>query len=190
MTEIILFHHVQGLTDGVVAFADRLRSAGHTVHTPDLFESRLFDTIDEGSAYREEVGFEELTRRAYAACADLPADVVYAGMSMGVAPAQIMLQANAEARGGLFLFGFIDPSYLDDPWPSGIPAQVHGMAGDPFMAEGDWEAAEAIAAQHANLEIFRYPGTAHLFADTSSPDHDEAATAQLLERAEAFLARL
>ena len=109
---------------------------------------------------------------------------------MLVAPAQIMLQANAEARGGLFLFGFIDPSYLDDPWPSGIPAQVHGMADDPYMAEGDWEAAEAVAAEHSSLEIFRYPGTAHLFADTSSPDHDEAATAQLLERAEAFLARL
>ena len=40
MAEIILFHHVQGLTPGVAAFAETLRQVGHTAHTPDLFEGR------------------------------------------------------------------------------------------------------------------------------------------------------
>jgi dienelactone hydrolase len=40
MAEVGLFHHVQGLTPGVLAFADRLREAGHTVTAPDLFDGR------------------------------------------------------------------------------------------------------------------------------------------------------
>jgi dienelactone hydrolase len=44
MAEVVVFHHVQGLTPGVNAFADELRRAGHAVHTPDLFEGRTFDT--------------------------------------------------------------------------------------------------------------------------------------------------
>ena len=59
MTEIVLFHHIQGLTSGVHAFADRLRAAGHTVHTPDSFEGRTFASIDEGQAYCSEIGFQD-----------------------------------------------------------------------------------------------------------------------------------
>ena len=38
MPEVVVFHHVQGLTDGVRAFAEELRAGGHTVHTPELFD--------------------------------------------------------------------------------------------------------------------------------------------------------
>ena len=38
MAEVVLYHHVQGLTDGVQSFADELRQAGHVVHAPDLFD--------------------------------------------------------------------------------------------------------------------------------------------------------
>src|SRR5581483_1975426 len=48
MTEVLLYHHVQGLTDGVRAFADELRAAGHVVHTPDMFEGRTFESIEDG----------------------------------------------------------------------------------------------------------------------------------------------
>src|SRR5437773_964554 len=48
MAEVLLFHHAQGLTPGVHAFADELRAAGHTVHTPDLFDGRTFGSIDHG----------------------------------------------------------------------------------------------------------------------------------------------
>ena len=56
MAEVLLYHHVQGLTDGVQSFADELREAGHTVHTPDLFEGRTFDTIEEGMAFARDAG--------------------------------------------------------------------------------------------------------------------------------------
>ena len=48
MGEVLLYHHVQGLTEGVRAFGDRLRQAGHTVHTPDLFDGRSFETLEDG----------------------------------------------------------------------------------------------------------------------------------------------
>ena len=57
MAEVLLFHHALGLTDGVRAFADELRRAGHTVHTPDLFEGRTFDSIEAGVGHAREVGF-------------------------------------------------------------------------------------------------------------------------------------
>ena len=57
MAEVLLFHHAQGLTSGIQAFADELRVAGHTVHTPDLFDGRTFGSIDEGMAHiAEEFG--------------------------------------------------------------------------------------------------------------------------------------
>ena len=33
--------------------ADTIRAAGHDVHTPDLYNGRLFDTIEEGAAFRK-----------------------------------------------------------------------------------------------------------------------------------------
>jgi dienelactone hydrolase len=48
MAEVVLFHHAQGLTPGIVAWAGELRQAGHTVHTPDLFDGRTFGSIEEG----------------------------------------------------------------------------------------------------------------------------------------------
>ena len=65
MTEVMLYHHVQGLTEGVRSFADELRQAGHTVHTPDLFDGRTFDTIEEGMAFAGEAGFATLAERGW-----------------------------------------------------------------------------------------------------------------------------
>ena len=43
MAEVLLFHHAQGLTPGIISFADTVRRAGHIVDTPDLFEACTFD---------------------------------------------------------------------------------------------------------------------------------------------------
>ena len=79
MAEVVLFHHVQGLTDGVRAFAEHLRAGGHTVHTPDLFDGERPATIDDGIAYTQSIGGEVLGERADQAVADLPEGLVYAG---------------------------------------------------------------------------------------------------------------
>ncbi len=146
MTEIVLFHHALGLTPGVVGFAEQLRSAGHTVHTPDLFEGRTFDSIESGVAHAEQIGFGEVLERGARAVADLPAEVVYLGMSLGVLPAQRLAQTRPGARGAIFYYSCV-PAAEFGSWPDGLAGQVHGAERDPiFMDEGDVDAARELAA--------------------------------------------
>jgi dienelactone hydrolase len=184
---VLLFHHVQGLTPGVVAFADELRAAGHTVHTPDLFEGRTFETIEDGLGYVREIGFGTVSERGAAAAEDVPDDVVYAGFSLGAMPAQMLAQTRPGARGALLFHSAIPPEEFGGPWPEGVPAQIHIMEQDEFALEGDLEVAQALAGNVDGIELFLYPGDAHLFADSSLPEYDEGATELLTQRVLAFL---
>ena len=188
MAEVVLFHHAQGLTPGVVAFADELRRHGHTVHIPDLFEGRTFGSIDEGVAHAQGIGFGEVVERGARAVEGLPADLVYAGSSLGVLAAQQLAQTRAGAAGALFLHACVPTSSFGS-WPPGVPVQVHGMDADPFfVGEGDVDAARALVQEAEDAELFLYPGNRHLFTDSSLPDFDAAAAALLTERVLAFLA--
>jgi dienelactone hydrolase len=192
VAEVIIFHHAQGLTPGVVAFADELRSAGHTVHTPDMFENRTFATVDEGVDHAREIGFEEVTERGVRAAEALPAELVYIGFSLGVIPAQKLAQTRAGARGALLLQGCIPVSEFGSAWPDQVPVQVHAMDNDPFFVgeddeEGDIDAARALVDQAKNAQLFLYPGDQHLFADSSLPSYDADAAALLTKRVIDFL---
>lgn len=189
MTTLLLFHHAQGRTTGFLTFADELREAGHTVHGPDLFDGRTFGALDEGVGYARQVGFEEIVRRGVAAAEDLPTDIVYAGFSLGVMPAQSLAQQHAGARGALLYSAALPPSEFGGPWPRGVPVQIHTMDADPW-AEEDRPAAEALVAEAEDAELFLYPGSTHLFADPSLDDYDEQAAALLMERTLAFLDRV
>jgi len=186
MTKVVLYHHVQGLTQGVLSFADELRQAGHIVHTPDLFDGRTFATIEEGIAFAREAGFGELAERGVAAAKDISPDVVYAGFSFGVMVAQQLAQTRPGARGALLMYSCLPVSEFGDPWPTGVPVQVHGKEADPFFAE-DLEAAQALVASTDQAELFLYPGEEHLFADSSLPAYDPAAAALLTKRVLEFL---
>ena len=59
MSDVVVFHHALGLTDGIRGIADRLRSGGHRVETPDLFDGAVFDDLDAGVALAESIGFAE-----------------------------------------------------------------------------------------------------------------------------------
>lgn len=195
MAEVVLFHHVQGLTDGVRAFAEQLREGGHTVHTPDLFDGELPATLEEGIALSRRIGDETLDERVARVVADLPEAVVYAGTSMGAATAQRLAQTRPGARGALLYEACISVTgeWSFGPWPEGVPVQVHGMDQDPFFAlEGDIDAArELVATVGPELaELFVYPGDRHLFTDSSLPSYDEQATGLVLERSCRMLDRL
>ena len=188
MTEIVLFHHAQGLTPGVISFADELRQAGHTVHTPDLFEGRTFATVEEGVAHADEIGFGEVIERGVRAVDGLPSELVYAGFSLGVLPAQKLAQTRPGARGALLFHSCVPISEFGDAWPEGVPVQIHAMDADPyFVDEGDIDAARALVEQVDVAELFLYPGDRHLFADSSLPSYDAEAAALLRERVNAFL---
>jgi dienelactone hydrolase len=188
MAEVLLFHHAHGLTSGVRDFAEGLRRAGHTVHLPDMYEGRVFDTLDEGIGYAREAGFDTILERGRAAADGLPSELVYAGFSIGVMPAQLLAQTRAGAMGALFFHACLPTSEFGDAWPPGVPVQIHGMDGDPFFAEeGDLEAARALVASTTDAELFLYPGDQHLFADHSLPSYDEQAATLLTERVHIFL---
>ena len=195
MAEVVLFHHVQGLTDGVRAFAGELRAGGHTVHTPDLFDGECPATIEAGIELVNRIGDETLGERAAGALAGLPDGLVYAGFSYGGGTAQRFAQTRPGARGALLYESFVSltAAWSFGPWPAGLPVQVHGMDGDPFFAlEGDLDAArELVAAVGPDLaELFTYPGDGHLFTDASLPSYDPDATRLVLDRSLAFLGRL
>jgi len=188
MTEVLLFHHAQGLTDGVRSFAGTLARAGHTVHTPDLYDGATFGSLDEGVAHAKELGFDTILDRGVASADHLGKGLVYAGFSLGVMPAQKLAQTRDGARGALLLEGFLPPDEFG-AWPAGVPAQVHGRPADEWFAE-DYPAAQAFAESTPKAELFTYDGGAHLFADDSLPSYDPASADLLVQRVLAFLARL
>jgi len=194
MAEVVLFHHVQGLTDGVLAFAEQLRVGGHIVHTPDLFDGERPTTIEKGVAFADSLG-TVVRDRANAAVADLPAGLVYGGFSMGAAAAQRLAQTRPGARGALLYESCIPlrGDWSFGPWPDGLRVQIHGMDKDPYFAlEGDIDAArDLVATIGPELgELFIYPGDQHLFADSSLPSYDPDAAALVVRRSLDFLGRL
>jgi dienelactone hydrolase len=188
MADVVLFHHALGCTPGVTGFAEELRRAGHTVHTPDLFEGRTFDSLEEGMAHVRRIGFGEVIDRGARAVEGLPARLVYAGFSLGVLPAQMLAQTRPGARGALLYYACVPVTEFGTAWPEGVPAQVHGMESDPFFAdEGDLDAARALTASAAGAELFLYPGDQHYFADPTLPSYDAGAAELLLRRSLALL---
>jgi dienelactone hydrolase len=188
MAEVLVFHHGQGLTVGVLEFAEQLRRAGNTVHVPDLFEGQIFDSLENDMRYVEDVGFGTIIARGTAATKRLPAELVYLGLSLGVLPAQKLAQTRPGAKGALLLEACLPVAEFGAAWPDDVPAQIHGMDADPFFSgEGDVDAARALVKTTANAELFLYPGDRHLFTDNSLLSHDEQAATQVTDRVLNFL---
>ncbi len=192
MAQVLLFHHIQGLTEGVQAFADDLRAAGHTVHVPDLYAGRTFGSIEEGFEFQQGVDAQAI---ADDAVSGLPDALVYAGFSWGVMQAQRLAQTRAGARGALLYESCVPISgeWAFGPWPDGVPVQIHGMDEDEFFAkEGDIDAAREFGASIGPdlPELYTYPGERDLFADRTLASYDAGAAALLTQRSLAFLGRL
>lgn len=186
MAEILLFHHAQGQTPGFLAFADELRTAGHTVHTPDAYEGKTFATLDEGVGYAKQVGFDTLGERFRHAADGLPTELVYAGFSLGVMGAQELAQTRPGAKGALLFSAALPASEFGGSWPSGVPLQIHMMEADEWAIE-DLPAARELVEMVEGAELFLYPGDRHLFADNSLADYDEGAAKLLTQRVVSFL---
>jgi len=194
MAEVVLYHHIQGLTEGVRAFADELRRAGHTVHTPDLFDGRRFATMDEAFAVVQKAG-DAFDAKADDVAHALPDGLVYAGISWGVGAAQRLAQTRAGARAALLYEACfpITGEYAFGPWPNDLPVQIHGKEDDEFFAhEGDIDAARDLVAKIGpdQAELFVYPGDEHLFIDSSLPTYDGDAAALVTQRTLQFLSVL
>jgi dienelactone hydrolase len=186
VAEVLLFHHAQGLTAGVLAFADELRAAGHVVHAPDLYDGNTFDDLDEGVGYAKQVGFGTILERGRAAAEGLPDELVYAGFSLGAMPAQMLAQTRSGAKGAVLYHSSIPPEEFGGEWPEGLPLQIHIMEGDPW-ADEDLPVARQLDEEVESAELFVYPGDRHLFADSSLASYDENAASLAGQRVLTFL---
>jgi dienelactone hydrolase len=184
MAEVLLFHHAQGLTAGVISFADDLRAAGHTVHTPDLYDGNTFTELADGMGYVRKLGFETILEQGRLVAEGLPNEIVYAGFSLGAMPAQMLAQTRPGATGALLFHASIPTSEFGGPWPAGLPLQIHTMEDD---VEGDVDVGRDLAEEIGSAELFVYPGDRHLFTDNSLSDYDEGATILVKQRVLGFL---
>jgi dienelactone hydrolase len=192
MAHVVLFHHAQGLRDDVPGWADSLRQAGHEVETPDLYEGRTFDRLEDGIAHRDELGIPLLIQRAGKFLEQLPGELVYAGFSMGASTAHYFSVTRPGARGALLMHGTAPPTTLGGAgWPASVPGQLHYAEGDPYLSSEGVEAVQQSAGDAgASLEVFTYPGGGHLFADPEGPDYDADSASLMLERELEFLSHL
>ena len=189
MTELLLFHHAQGQTDGFLAFADELRAAGHVVHAPDLYDGNTFTGLEAGVSYAKEVGFETIADRGRRAADGLANELVYAGFSLGVMPAQLLAQTRPGAKGALLFSAAFPASEFGGSWPPGVPLQIHMMEDDEWALE-DLPAARELVETTDRAELFLYPGDQHYFADSSLQSYNPEASALLMTRVIDFLARV
>ncbi|MFG3713917.1 dienelactone hydrolase family protein [Micromonospora sp. NPDC047730] len=186
MGHVVLFHSVYGLRPAVLTAADRLRAAGHTVVTPDLYGAPAAATVEDGFALLRKIGQDAVLDRAREALREAPADAVLAGFSMGAGVAGAMLAERPDAAALLLLSGVGGEPESVRP---GLPVQLH--LGDPDDYDAEPEVAQwrrAMTDAGAELSVHRYPGVGHLYTDPHLPDHDATAAAQTWERAIAFLA--
>jgi dienelactone hydrolase len=183
MAEVVVFHSVLGLRPGVLGAADRMRAAGHTVHTPDLFEGEVFDDIDDGMRKEESLGYREIARRTEEAVTGLPAGLVFAGFSMGISYAEWLTASRPGALGAVLMHGAVPVEALTEyfgveRWPEGVPVQVHYAVDDPWV-EAEQEVVplgEDVRGAGAEFEEYVYPGSAHLFADPDLAEYDRASS--------------
>ena len=197
MAEVVLFHSVLGLRPGVMGAADLLREAGHTVHTPDLFNGEVFDGIEAGQRKEEDLGFREIARRARESVARLPEGLVYAGFSLGVVYAELLSAERPGALGAVLMHSAIPIEELKEffgieRWPEGVPVQVHYAAEDPWVeVEGEVRPlGDAVRDAGAEFETYVYPSSGHLFANPDYPEYDRASSEKMWERVISFLNRI
>ncbi|OAH14432.1 dienelactone hydrolase family protein [Streptomyces jeddahensis] len=184
---IMLFHSTYGLRPAVRAAADRLREAGHEVWTPDLFEGRTFDDVEEARDFKDEIGKDELLKRAVLASAPYSErGLVYAGFSLGAALAQTLALGDEKARGLLLLHGTSD--IAENASAEDLPVQLHVAEPDPFETD-DWLSAWYLRMRKtgADVEIYRYAGAGHLYTDPDLPDYDAEAAESTWRTALGFL---
>ena len=198
--EIVLFHSVLGVRQGVTEAADTFRAAGHHVYVPNLYgDGIVFDNYEKADAYVQSIGsYPELLERTHKAVADLPNDVVYAGFSNGGASAEYLSATRPGAKAALLFSAAIPLEMLfqigghePEPWPSHLPVQLHYSANDPFRNQ-QWvdSFSETVKASGAPFDFYEYAGDGHLFTDAGLEEYDADSAQQLWARVLSFLSEL
>ncbi|HET9181598.1 MAG TPA: dienelactone hydrolase family protein [Candidatus Angelobacter sp.] len=186
---VVLFHSAYGLRPAVHDFADTLRSAGHTVVTPDLYDGEVFAERTDAIRKIQDLGFDAILERARASVAALPSQLVFAGFSNGGACAELLAATRPGARGAVLMHA---PLMIRDlgyaAWPEHIPVQVHFSDKDPIKNQAVIEKlADKVRASGSRFEQFDYDAPGHLFADPAFPAYSAIATEAMTKHVIEFL---
>lgn len=184
IAEIILFHHAQGLTEGLRRMADRLRASGHVVHTPDMYSGVVFDRLDEGLAFASRIGHDAIEEVARRAARQHPHTDTVIGFSLGAFPAQLLAQEWIRIHQVALIAGGLPPHELVGDWRVDVRLALHAADPDDWVPPG---ALEPLLHHARGAEVYRYRGVRHMFADPSSPDYDADAADLFEERLFAWL---
>jgi dienelactone hydrolase len=188
MAEVIVFHHAQGRTDGVLEFADRLRRVGHGVVVPDLYEGATFERLADGVSYAEDRGFDNLIGAGVAAAEEHPPEVVYAGFSLGALVAHKLAQTRPGGKGALlYHHGDVPVTMFGESWPDGVDLQLHLNERDEWAELNTVHEFVNMVQRSAEASLFLYPGSGHLFTDSSLPEYEDSSAVLVVERTLAFL---
>jgi dienelactone hydrolase len=194
MAEIVLFHSVLGVRSDVTGMSERMRSAGHVVHLPDLYDGKVFDDYPSAFRWLEEIGgIPELANRSRMAVAGMPEELVYAGSSNGGLAAEMLAATRPGALGAVLMHAAAPPAVLGaSEWPGSVPVQVHYAVDDMFRRDDALEAfGTAVRDSGAEYELFEYDIPGHLITDPDLPDeYDKDAAALLVQRVLDFLERV
>jgi dienelactone hydrolase len=190
--EVVVYRSAYGLRPAIIEFADRLRVAGHLVHTPDLYDGEVFSDRNDAVGKIQQLGFDRLLERALAAVESLPHDLVYAGFSNGGACAELLAATRPGARGAILIHA---PLMVRDlgwtVWPSNVHVQVHFADKDPIRNQAVIDALGVKVRQSgSNFEQFDYDAPGHLFADPTFPAYNVIAAELMTRRVLEFLERV
>jgi dienelactone hydrolase len=187
--EVVVFHSAYGLRPAVLEWAEQLRRAGHTVHTPDLYDGEVFSDRMDAVRKIQELGFEGMLARAQSAVSELRDDLFYAGFSNGGAAAELIAAARPGARGAILIHAPLPIRDLGwERWPSSVPVQVHFADKDPLRNQAVIDTlAQKVRTSGAAFQQYDYSAPGHLFADPGMPAYNAEAAALMLERALEFL---
>ena len=188
---VVLYHAWWGLNDDAVAYADRLAAAGFAVFAPDLFGGQVVATVEEaeglaGSA--DEATVEGIALATVDRLADRlgpAAKLAVLGFSYGAALAISAPTDRDRLVATVVYYGTYTGSILAR---ARAPVLGHFAETDPFEPdESVAEFEEGLKSAGRDVEIHRYPGTGHWFAEPSRDAYRAAAADQAFERTVAFL---
>ena len=187
MVNVLLTHSALGLDSNLGSWAEWLRGEGHEVITPDLYGGDTYDNIDAGSRRAESLEMNKVVQAIQAMASELDHPVVLMGFSLGAAACEMAALTEPGIAGLILVGAAASPEWFGNPvWPKGLRAQVHYTVEDRWIEPAE-VAALAESAPAGALDVFEYPGSAHLFAFPNLADYDPLAADRLRSAVRTFL---
>jgi len=192
-TPVLLLHPWWGLNEDVRGLADRLAGSGFLVAAPDLFRGKIATTVEEAdrlvSEFDEDFGNATSLAALDALLAEAgsqgPAAAI--GLSFGAAWALWLPAKRPQVVASVVYYGTMTGPSLAG---SDAPVLGHFAESDPYEDDESIAAFErGLSEVGRELELQRYPGTGHWFAEPSREAYAPEAADLAFEGTVAFLRR-